>query len=145
MKHQQQLLASMNNPLAPEIKPPFKKRPRRVTDETYSAEMPFDTKRTLATALNCLNSTKLGKVVSIVRKAQPGFGKGCEDAELDINSLDNCTLWRLHAFMESNKPKPKPKKKLANNLQHSDTTMPTTPVGIQFADVSVSDSVSDSE
>ena len=60
--------------------------------------MPFETKMNLANALNRLNLDE-GRVVSIVRKAQPGFAKGhqgSEEVELDINALDHSTLWKLH-------------------------------------------------
>lgn len=66
-------------------------------------EMPFEQKCQLSAAINRLSSTKLQKVVTILRKRGPSFGEGDGEIEIDINSLDNATLWDLEAFVRSQK------------------------------------------
>ena len=86
-------------------------------------EMPFEQKCQLSAAINRLSSTKLQNVVTILRKRLPSFGEGDGEMEIDINSLDNATLWELEAFVRSSKksqlkkkPSPEPLEQLPPRL-----------------------------
>jgi hypothetical protein len=64
-------------------------------DET--AEMTLEQKAQLAGGINRLNSNHLAEVVRLVRENMPE-GQGIE---IDINTLDNRTLWKLHNFLRT--------------------------------------------
>ena len=64
-------------------------------DET--AEMTFEQKAQLAGGINRLSSNHLAEVVRLIRENMPE-GQGIE---IDINTLDNRTLWKLHNFVRT--------------------------------------------
>mmetsp|Transcript_16895 Transcript_16895/g.53576 ORF Transcript_16895/g.53576 Transcript_16895/m.53576 type:complete len:436 (+) Transcript_16895:225-1532(+) len=70
-------------------------KPSQVPAERAAREMTFDEKRKLSQNLGDLPSDKLGQVVAIVGH---NGGEG-EEIELDIDSLPNETLWKLHAYV----------------------------------------------
>jgi len=83
-------------------------------------EMSYDEKAALSGGINKLNSNHLSQVVKIIRDNMPSVGRGEEEIEVDINTLDNATLWKLHRFVEDCKKKKKaPSKKPApgNRMQ----------------------------
>lgn len=66
-----------------------------------SAEMTFELKAALGGGINRLTSNNLAKVVELIRQNMPSLGAGQEEIEIDINALDNRTLWKLHNFVQS--------------------------------------------
>jgi len=64
-------------------------------------EMTFEEKSSLSSSINKLTSNNLGRVVQIIRTSMPSLGAGSDEIEVDINALDNATLWRLHRFVDS--------------------------------------------
>ena len=77
-------------------------------------EMTFEEKASLGAGINKLNSNNLAKVVELIKNSMPSLGAGSDEIEVDINALDNVTLWKLFNFVESCrafKKKPPPKKK----------------------------------
>lgn len=88
-----------------------------------SRDMTFEQKTALSGNINKLTSNNLGKVVQIIRSNMPSLGAGSDEIEVDINALDNVTLWKLHNFVTScNASRKKPTKKAptmtaANRLQ----------------------------
>ena len=76
--------------------------------------MTFEEMASLSAGINRLTSNNLAKVVQIIKENMPSLGAGSEEIEVDINALDNRTLWKLHNFVESCKAtKKKPKKRPA--------------------------------
>ena len=68
-------------------------------DET--AEMTFEQKASLGGGINRLSSNNLAEVVKLIRENMPTLGAGQEEIEIDINALDNRTLWKLWNFVET--------------------------------------------
>ena len=68
-------------------------------DET--AEMTFEQKAQLGGGINRLSSNNLAEVVKLIRENMPTLGAGQEEIEIDINALDNRTLWKLHNFVQT--------------------------------------------
>ena len=81
-------------------------------DET--AEMTFEQKASLGGGINRLSSNNLAEVVKLIRENMPTLGAGQEEIEIDINALDNRTLWKLWNFVETCKAvKKRPPKRAA--------------------------------
>lgn len=112
--------------------PPQQPKPKQKQPRTD--EMPFEQKRELAVAINGFTSAKLQKVVAIIRKRIPSFGEGDDELELDINSLDNSTLWELQTFVSSQKRRPPKSKFFLQALPSEPAAVPlsTAPEGITF-------------
>ena len=53
----------------------------------------------LSAGINRLTSNNLTKMVQIIKKNIPRADPGSEEIEVDINALDNRTLWKLHTFL----------------------------------------------
>lgn len=68
-------------------------------DET--AEMTFEQKAQLGGGINRLSSNNLAEVVKLIRENMPTLGAGQEEIEIDINALDNRTLWKLQNFVQT--------------------------------------------
>jgi len=68
-------------------------------DET--AEMTFEQKAQLGGGIIRLSSNNLAQVVKLIRENMPTLGAGQEEIEMDINALDNRTLWKLHNFVQT--------------------------------------------
>jgi len=82
--------------------------------QDMTAEMTFEQKAALGGGINRLTSNNLAKVVQLIRENMPSLGAGQEEIEIDINALDNTTLWKLHNFVESCKTnKPRAPKRVA--------------------------------
>ena len=81
-------------------------------DET--AEMTFEQKAQLAVGLERLSSNNIVEAVKLIREIMPTLGAGQEEIEIDINALDNRTLWKLWNFVETCKAvKKRPPKRAA--------------------------------
>jgi len=68
-------------------------------DETR--DMTFEEKAEMSTRINKLSSNNLSKVVQIIKSSMPSLGQGEDEIEVDINALDNRSLWKLHNFVKS--------------------------------------------
>eukprot|EP00245_Coleochaete_scutata_P001947 TRINITY_DN1244_c0_g1_i1.p1 TRINITY_DN1244_c0_g1~~TRINITY_DN1244_c0_g1_i1.p1 ORF type:complete len:945 (-),score=283.96 TRINITY_DN1244_c0_g1_i1:665-3499(-) len=74
--------------------------------------MTFDEKRKLSVNLGKLPSDKLGRIVAIISERNPDFGGNGDEIELDIDSLDDDTLWQLNRYVANcMKSKSKDKKR----------------------------------
>ena len=81
-------------------------------------EMTFEEKASLGAGINKLNSNNLAKVVELIKSSMPSLGAGSDEIEVDINALDNVTLWKLFNFVESCRAvKKKPPKKKVETAQ----------------------------
>eukprot|EP00963_Diacronema_lutheri_P011933 scaffold1518_cov331-Pavlova_lutheri.AAC.7 len=63
--------------------------------------MTFDEKRTLSVNLGNLPGEKLSRVVEIIQQGTGDINQGEDEIELDIDALDNDTLWRLDRYVKS--------------------------------------------
>jgi len=72
-----------------------------VQQQDETADMTFEQKASLGGGINRLTSNNLAKVVQLIRENMPSLGAGQEEIEVDINALDNRTLWKLHNFVQS--------------------------------------------
>ena len=64
-------------------------------DET--AEMTFEQKAQLAAGITRLSSNNLTEVVRLTRENMPAG----QEIEIDIDALDNRTLWKVHNFVQT--------------------------------------------
>ncbi|CAK9860008.1 unnamed protein product [Sphagnum jensenii] len=71
--------------------------------------MTFEEKEKLSKQMESLPEDKLIHVIQIMRKRHPEIGEDNEEVEVDIESIDNETLWELERFI-SNYVKSKEKK-----------------------------------
>ncbi|CAK9197960.1 unnamed protein product [Sphagnum troendelagicum] len=86
--------------------------------------MTFEEKEKLSKQMESLPEEKLVRVIEIMRKRHPEIGEDNDEVEVDIESIDNETLWELERFI-SNYMKSKGKKaKVA-----SGKTLQTSQVG----------------
>lgn len=63
--------------------------------------MTFDEKRNLSVNLGNLPGEKLSRVVEIIQQGTGDINQGEDEIELDIDALDNDTLWRLDRYVKS--------------------------------------------
>lgn len=63
--------------------------------------MSFDEKRALSVNLGNLPGEKLSRVVEIIQQGAGDINQGEDEIELDIDALDNDTLWRLDRYVKS--------------------------------------------
>ena len=77
-------------------------------------EMSYDQRSTIAAGIAKLSANNIGKVVDIIKKSMPGLGQDGQELELDVNQLDNQTLWTLHDFINNCKATRKPAKAKAS-------------------------------
>ena len=61
-------------------------------------EMTFDIRAKILKNCEKMNSKEVQQVIAIIRKSMPSIGTDGGEIELDINALDNTTLWRLCDF-----------------------------------------------
>jgi len=70
--------------------------------EERSRPMSFEEKRALSGSLEQLPADKLGRVVEIIQESSNQLEDESEDTlELDIDTLDPETLWKLHRYVQS--------------------------------------------
>ena len=77
------------------------KRAKTSGGEDPNAEMTFEEKRKLSVNLGILPAEKLGRVVQIINEGPSKIDNSEEEIELDIDKLDNQTLWRLNKYVTS--------------------------------------------
>ena len=94
--------AQQEGPLPPEERPP----------------MSFSEKQKVASDITKLAGKDIVDVIKIIKESMPGLGEnGDEDVELDVEKMDDTTLWKLSDFLKNKqkaKPKSKPKSKKAS-------------------------------
>lgn len=69
--------------------------------DDQSAEMTFEEKRKLSVKLGMLPAEKLGKVIEIIQQGPSKLDNSSDEIELDLDVLDNQTLWKLERFTSS--------------------------------------------
>ncbi|KAJ3211677.1 hypothetical protein HDU67_004356 [Dinochytrium kinnereticum] len=83
------------------------------SDEDAVQEVTYDQKRELSEKINDLSPDKLETVYEIIRSGLPNLdtqSAGQEEIELDIDSLDKSTLYKLYKFVKNSTKKPPPKR-----------------------------------
>lgn len=84
----------------------LKRKNEKEDSETELEKIPVITmeqKKELSESINSLPPEKLGEVVQIIQEAMP-LETGQEEIELDIDSFDPTTLYRLYRIVVKNKP-----------------------------------------
>eukprot|EP00898_Chlorokybus_atmophyticus_P004465 jgi/Chlat1/5019/Chrsp32S04989 len=69
--------------------------------ERLKRPMTFDEKRVLSENMSNLPAEHLGHVVTIIQQRNKNLQQDGDEIELDIESLDNETLWQLDAYINS--------------------------------------------
>jgi len=72
-----------------------------LADPNAVPEMSFEDKRKLSVNLGQVPAEKLGRVVQIINEGPSKIDNSEEEIELDIDKLDNQTLWRLDKYVQS--------------------------------------------
>ncbi|KAJ3103185.1 hypothetical protein HDU97_010318 [Phlyctochytrium planicorne] len=83
------------------------------SDEDTVKEVTWDQKRELSEKINDLSPDKLETVYEIIRRGLPHLdtqSAGQEEIELDIDSLDKATLYKLYKFVKNSTKKPPAKR-----------------------------------
>uniref|UniRef100_A0A7S0WMB4 Bromodomain-containing protein n=1 Tax=Pyramimonas obovata TaxID=1411642 RepID=A0A7S0WMB4_9CHLO len=79
-----------------------KRKGQSLIEERFTRPMTFEEKRALSGSLEQLPADKLGRVVEIIQESSNQLGDESEDTlELDIDTLDPETLWKLHRYAQS--------------------------------------------
>ena len=89
-------------------------------------DMSFDQRAQISAGVAKLGANDLSKAVKIIQENMPTLTEQGGEIEVDINALDNSTLWRLHDYLDQckgNKPKKAPQKKggAASFMQNMET------------------------
>ncbi|KAG4088413.1 hypothetical protein H8356DRAFT_1085519 [Neocallimastix lanati (nom. inval.)] len=82
---------------------------RRGVKASLSFNIPslnMDQKREISDCINKLPLEKMCEVVQIIQESMP-LETGQEEIELDIDSFDTTTLWKLYQYVKDNQKKPK--------------------------------------
>ncbi|KAK9727433.1 hypothetical protein K7432_001872 [Basidiobolus ranarum] len=88
------------------------------SDDDDVPAMTFEQKQELSDNINLLSSDKLDVVINLIRSSMPELNEGDQDEiELDIDSLDKSTLYKLYKFVKSN-IEPKRGKHLSKAPKH---------------------------
>ncbi|KAK9712288.1 hypothetical protein K7432_007222 [Basidiobolus ranarum] len=90
------------------------------TDDEKYPEITFEQKRELSDSINLLPGEKLNTVVSIIHSSMPHLKdtSGQEEIELDIDSLDHRTLYKLYKFVRTNVAPKRAKPARKNSRPH---------------------------
>merc|ERR1719502_632903 len=71
-------------------------------------DMSFELRAEISAGIAKLTANNISKVVDIIRQTMPGLGHDEGEIELDVNALDNATLWRLYDFIKQCQATKKP-------------------------------------
>ena len=63
-------------------------------------DMSFELRAEISAGVAKLTANNISKVVDIIRQTMPSLGHDEKEIELDVNALDNTTLWRLYDFIK---------------------------------------------
>ncbi|KAI8849264.1 Bromodomain-containing protein [Chytridium lagenaria] len=82
------------------------------SDEDTVKDVTYEQKQELSEKINDLSPDKLETVYDIIRKGVPNLDThgGQDEIELDIDSLDKTTLYKLYKFVRNSTKKPPPKR-----------------------------------
>ena len=75
-------------------------QPTRLPPE-QRGEMSWDIRTKIATNCEKMNAKETSQVIEIIKRVMPSIGNNGE-IELDMNALDNTTLWTLWDYFEDN-------------------------------------------
>lgn len=104
---------STTHPLVPEISPkpmsfkpqvvraPAMKKPK--AKDPNKRDMTYEEKQKLSNNLQSLPSEKLDSIVQIIKKRTTSLSQHDDEIEVDIDSVDNETLWELDRFVTNYK------------------------------------------
>merc|ERR1719487_492602 len=76
-------------------------QPSRLPPE-QRGEVSWDIRTKISTNCEKMNSKETSKVIEIIKRVMPSVGEDNGEIELDMNALDNTTLWTLWDFFEDN-------------------------------------------
>ena len=76
-------------------------QPQRLPPE-QRGEVSWDIRTKISTNCEKMNSKETSQVIAIIRRVMPSIGNDNGEIELDMNALDNTTLWTLWDFFEDN-------------------------------------------
>ena len=76
-------------------------QPTRLPPE-QRGEMAFDLRCKIVAYGEKMNAKNVYDVIKIIRKSFPGIYDNVYEIELDVNTLDNTTLWTLWDYFEDN-------------------------------------------
>ncbi|KAJ8438273.1 hypothetical protein Cgig2_030638 [Carnegiea gigantea] len=138
---------SQSMPVAPEPRSmpaylagrtPAPKKPK--AKDPHKRDMTFEEKQRLSTNLQSLPAEKLDAVVQIIKKRNTALSQHDDEIEVDIDSVDNETLWELDRFVTNYKKNlSKHKRKAERALQARAQAMQTAhesipaPVNVEAA------------
>jgi len=71
-------------------------------------DMSFELRAEISAGVAKLNGPNIQRVVDIIRQTMPGLGHDEREIEIDVNALDNATLWRLYDFIKGCQASRKP-------------------------------------
>lgn len=80
---------------------PALKKPK--AKDPHKRDMTYDEKQKLSTNLQSLPSEKLDNIVQIIKKRNSALSQYDDEIEVDIDSVDNETLWELDRFVTNYK------------------------------------------
>ena len=84
-------------------------------------DMSFELRAEISAGVAKLTANNISKVVDIIRQTMPSLGHDEKEIELDVNALDNTTLWRLYDFIKqcqaTRKPGRSTKKASSANME----------------------------
>jgi len=63
-------------------------------------DMSFELRTEISAGLAKLSANNISKVIDIIRQTMPGLGHDENEIEIDVNALDNATLWRLYDLIK---------------------------------------------
>lgn len=64
-------------------------------------DMSFDQRAAVAKGVSTLSANNIARVVDIIRQSMPGLGNDNQEIEIDVNALDDATLWRLKDYIDN--------------------------------------------
>ncbi|XP_057455578.1 transcription factor GTE4-like isoform X2 [Lotus japonicus] len=83
--------------VTPSSRTPALKKPK--ARDLYKRDMTYEEKQKLSTHLQSLPSEKLDAIVQIIKKRNSALSQHDDEIEVDIDSVDNETLWELDRFV----------------------------------------------
>lgn len=100
-KLESQVEMKEKKPLPPPVRPGMRTPalPKPKKEDTEKRPMTFEEKRKLSVNLGKLPGDKLGRIVQIISSNQPNLSHEDDEIELDIDSMDNDTLWELERYV----------------------------------------------
>nr|GMC95019.1 transcription factor GTE2-like [Ipomoea batatas] len=98
-----QALSALKSCPQPLASPKSGKLPKPMVNDPNKRQMTFEEKAKLGFSLQNLPQEKIDHMLQILKKMNSSLPVKGGEIELDIEALDNETLWKLHAFVGSQK------------------------------------------